>query len=186
MLQQNSEHVIQLWQITGGLMFIGTYTEKEGLMFLALNLGCPEDSLDQYNLLAICGTKVCETLALRVFIYSTRFTASVLQSLYKRPRDNMGKRRNRLSPASSPSLLVFTDKLFHTVEQSCHLCTETRFPSISILKFNNHKIIRQNYIIFILQHWFGVGCQEMIETEARANITVFDKLTALRDNKKEA
>lgn len=78
MLWQHSEHVIQLWQITGGLMFIGTHTEKESLMFLALNLGCPGDSIDQYNLLVICGTKMCETLALRVFIYNTRFTASVL------------------------------------------------------------------------------------------------------------
>lgn len=60
-------------------MFIGTYTEKEGLMFLALNFSCPGDSIDQYNLLVICGIKMCETLALRVFIYSTR-----LQLQYRR------------------------------------------------------------------------------------------------------
>lgn len=136
-------------------MFIGTYTEKEGLMFLALNFSCPGDSIDQYNLLVICGIKVCETLALRVFIYSTIFTASVPQCLYKRPRDTMGKRRKQQSPASSPSLLILTEKLFHTVEQSCHLCTEARFPSITILKFNesqNNEIELYNFY-FIPQFW---------------------------------
>lgn len=67
----------------------------------------------------------------------------------------MGKRRKQQSPASSPSLLILTEKLFHTVEQSCHLCIEARFPSITILKFNesqNNEIELYNFY-FISQFW---------------------------------